>query len=93
MKKTFLIPIFLLAFSCGSKLKTIDNNIIISLADFSHWPDSLILETYEGGGMVNESNSVYISKDSCFMIDQKEDVINRYTCNKSLHLVLGNASV
>lgn len=83
MKSIFLIPVFLLAFSCGSKLKTKDNNSIISLADFSHWPDSLILETYEGGGMVNESNSVYISKDSCFRVDQREDVTYRYTCKLS----------
>ena len=78
MKNIFLIPIFLLAFSCGSKLKTNDSKLI-SLANFSHWPDSLILETYEGGGMVNESNSVYISKDSCFMIEQRENVTSRYT--------------
>ena len=77
MNYFFFFPICVLVFSCGSKLRTEDGKTI-RLTGYKTWPDSLILETYQGGGMVNESSSVYISKDSCYLIDSEEGNDNRY---------------
>jgi hypothetical protein len=75
------IPVFaisLLLFSCGSKLRT-DDGKTIRLTGYKTWPDSLVLEIYEGGGMVNASTSLRISKDSCYILISGEGADNRYT--------------
>jgi len=62
--------------SCGSKLTTKEGTI--ELASYNNWPDSLVLETYAGGGMAWEWNKVYLSKDSSFYINSKQGTDNRY---------------
>lgn len=78
MRIILFLTFFIILSSCGSRLRT-DDGKTIRLTGYKTWPDSLALETYEGGGMVNASNSVYISKDSCYTVDHSEDVTNRYT--------------
>jgi hypothetical protein len=77
MKKILLLSCVLLFQSCGSRLKTPDGDTI-DLSQYKTWPDSLVLETYHGGGMVPEWKRVYISKDSCYSINARMQTQNKY---------------
>lgn len=77
LKKTLHLSLLLLIISCGSKLKTSDGKTI-DLSQYKSWPDSLSIETYNGGGMIYAWSKIFISKDSCYFIDSREGNDNRY---------------
>src|SRR5688572_1791064 len=77
MKQLVYALAIITLFSCGGKLKTSEGEVI-DLSVYKGWPDSLAIETYSGGGMDPAWTEVYISKDSCYFTDSRDQIANRY---------------
>ncbi len=73
----FLFSILLFA-ACGSSRNVPDKDRPL-LSKLKNWPDSLVIETYYGGGMVNESSHSFISRDSCVQSGHHNTIHNHYT--------------
>ena len=71
MKSLLASCLVLMIHSCSEKKRLL-------ISSYSSWPDSLIITCSYSGGMVNESSSVLISKDSCVFNSHRDKLDNQY---------------